>query len=472
MEEAARRGLRLPSSVEVLNLEIPPAWFHEGHLEAWKCNFPDEVLLAGTQGGKTCYQGPWLAREIQRCARLIDRLGSGKFLYVGPTLTLLQSQALPEFQEYFEEELKLGRLTVGNKPKFTFSEQGKRKLGINPERSVTVHFAYANDSSNLESMTALAGVWDETGQKENKQASFRAFNRRLKVARSLGYGRRLFGTTPYEWGWFKADVIDKINSGRMPGKVINFPSWMNPLISRAECEKEKDNMPLWQWNMMYLGQYERPLGAIYDCFDRERNTHGRFEIPDEWPRVIGVDFGNVNTAVVFLAQEIARDRFGYDNPTGRWFLYRSYHGGHKDGRKACKEHVPRLLNRHGEVPEYWPEPRVPAAWGGSHTEDGWREAFSLLGMACAEPIVNEVEAGIEAVYSAIKTGRLVIFDDEDDFIAQLENYRREVDEEGNVTEIIADKAKNHFMDALRYVVPSIIGRELVIEDDAYMEPAY
>lgn len=471
MAELSKRSLTLPrpKKIETLDLEKALDWFHEGHMDAWSCEDPDVVMLAGAQGGKTCFQAPWLAREIQRCAPAIETLGSGKFLYVGPTLTLLNSQAIPEFQEYFEEDLRLGKLTIGNKPKFTFSRDGKIRMGINPDRQVTVHFAYANDSSNLESMTALAGVWDEAGQKENKQSSFRAFNRRLKVARSMGYGRRLFGTTPYEWGWFKADVIDKIHDGRMQGTVFSFPSWMNPLMSREECEKEKENMPIWQWNMMYLGQYERPLGSIYDCFDRTQHTCERFEVPDDWRRAIGIDFGNVNTAAVFLAQEKDRDRFGYDVPTGRWFVYRSYHGGHKDGRKSCAEHVPRILNYHDEVPEYWPEPRRPEAWGGSHTEDGWREAMTLSGLPTAEPIVNDVEAGIEAVYAAIKQGKLVVFDDEDEFLAEIESYRREVDEDGNVTDAIADKSKFHLMDALRYVVPSLIGRELVIEDGAYEE---
>src|SRR5579862_6946277 len=94
----------------------PPEWFHEGQLKAWRSEALEIVTVAGTQGGKTATQAPWLLREIQRSAPLIRMLGSGKFIYAGPTMTLLQEQALPYFEWLFQDEERLGRLIKGSKP--------------------------------------------------------------------------------------------------------------------------------------------------------------------------------------------------------------------------------------------------------------------------------------------------------------------------------------------------------------------
>lgn len=382
-------------------------------------------------------QAYWLLREIQRCAPLIQELGEGKFIYAGPTLTLLEQQAIPAFQALFCDELELGRLIMGRKPKFEFSKEGLQKVLGFTNCPVTVRFAYTNDSSNLESMTALAGVWDEAGQKENKLASLYAYNRRLKVAQSKGYGRRLWGTTPYEWNWFKTEVHDLAEKGQEGFGLFNFPSWMNPRVSEAECRKELDKgMPLWQWQMMYLGQFTRPAGAIYDCFDNQKHVCDRFEIPAQWPRFIGIDFGQVggHTAAIYLAQDPAR---------GIYYAYRVYCPKEP---KPVEQHV--MAMRKGE-------PLNLRVFGGSHQEDGWREAFSAKGLHVLEPRVSEVEKGIECVYGAFKRDQLIVFRDLQNLIAEILSYSRELDDSGEPTDKIQDKSKYHRLDGLRYVGSSI-----------------
>jgi len=414
--------------------------------------------------------------------------GRLNFLYVGPTLTLLDAQAIPLFEDLFVHEHGLGRLIKGNKPKFFFSPEGLAKLGMDC-KSCTVHFAYANASSNLESVTALAGVWDEGGQKENKLASYRAFNRRLKIARSLGMGRRLHGTTPYEWGWFKDHLVDPakvpVKTGDVhvhrsgclkwfncdepetggpqfrkvgeqwqeerlvaDGKIelVNWPSWLSPVMSETECRAELEKMPLEEWEMMYMGLFRRPRGKIYDCFDPDLNTCKRFKIPRAWPRYFGLDFGPIHTACIMFAQELRRTEEGWGEPTGRYIAYREY----KTTRKTDTETNAKAIL-------YGEGPMVPAiAKGGNSTEDGSRGDFSQYGLYISKPIEPDVWAGITIVYGLLSTGRMVFFDDLPMVRGEFDSYSRELDEmDEPIERTIKNKASYHLMDAVRYIAPNL-----------------
>lgn len=532
IEEARKRIL----FDELLPCWELPDWAHEGQRDAWLSKAVDVAVIAGYQSGKSLLTAYWILRELQRCAPFIAWLGFGTMIYAGPTMTLLAKQALPAFKRLFVEEHQLGSLTAGNKPIFTFSKAGAKRI-IGVEAEIVVTFAYTNDSSNLEAMTACGGAWDEAGQKENKLESYEAFNRRLEVARSttfakmlewitLGapeerakpgfdqlikartatfqwwidkyyadegpeatFGRRYWGTTPYEWNWFKTEIYDKAKKGQSGFQLFNFPTWMNPRNSKERCMKAKETMPEWKWLMMFMGQYTKPAGAIYDCFNNnptlfhrhrseflsDSNTCKRFEIPKDWPVFVGTDFGNVNTAALLFAQELT-DK---SNPTGRYFGFGSY----KMAGRTNEEHAWAircaacgLMSDFKEAFSKWSvdqqrpyrmagsaPPLViaqvlgrcylkPYAWGGSHQEQGWRDAYMLGGLHIAEPIVNNVEVGISCCYEGIKERRLIFFDDLNEAIEQIEQYSWEIDE--NMEAIpgqIKDKARMHYCDSLRSV---------------------
>jgi len=138
-------------------------------------------------------------------------------------------------------------------------------------------------------------------------------------------------------------------------------------------------------------------------------------------------------------------------PTGRMFVYRTY----KKKGDDVDTHAANL--RLGEA-------RALSGAGGSNTEGGWRQAFRKAGVALAEPApeVRLVEVGISCVYGAIKRGDLIFFDDlranpdvrdDSNVLDQLDIYSRELDDDGHPIEgTIVEKAKFHFLDALRYVI--------------------
>lgn len=357
----------------------------------------------------------------------MQRGGPGDYLVATPTFTLLELKALPEFRRLFGQILGLGRYTASPIRKFTLSEAGEvRTFGrACPETPTNVYFGYAEDPESLESATIKAAWLDEAGQKKFKRGSWEAIQRRLAIAR----GRALITTTPYDLGWLKSELFDRWRAGDPSIDVVQFPSVANPAFSPEEYERARATLPGWKFRMFYMGRYERPAGLIYDCF-ADSHVIPRFVIPERWPRHLGLDFGGVNTAGIFFAEEPG---------TGRLFAYREYFAG---GRTA-REHAEKLLEG---------EPMLPNCVGGSKSEGQWRAEFRAAGLPVREPAVSDVEVGINRVYGAHKRGEILVFADLARYLDEKRTYSRKLDANGDPTEEIEEKSTFHLLDAERYVV--------------------
>lgn len=409
---------------------------HAGQRRSWESFKRFILILAGLQSGKTSFGPLWLHREI--CRR-----GPGDYLVATPTYRLLELKALPEFLSLFKRRLNLGDYS-GQTHTFTYHDG-----------SVRVLFGHATKPDSLESATIKAAWLDECGQLDFRLGSWEAIQGRL----SIHQGRALLTTTPYILGWLKQRLFDPwVKSARNHPEidVVNFSSLSNPLFPREEYERMRRELPGWRFRMRYLGIFEKPAGAIYDCFSTEANTCPRFAIPDDWPRYVGLDFGGINTAAVYFAEEVVA-RHGPPRPNrsplgavplGKLYAYRTYWP--RQARTA-KEHVAALLKD---------EPRRPTAIGGSASEDQWRAEFAAAGLAVREPPIKEVEVGINRVYGALQRGELVVFDDLHDLLDDFGSYSREVDEMGEPTEKIADKESWHRLDAVRYALSYLRGGKL------------
>lgn len=401
--------------------------FHPGQLAAWDAEQRYVLVLAGTQGGKTSFAPPWLYREIKE-------RGPGDYLIATPTFPLLELKALPEFKWLFKQALDLGEYVSSPIRKFTVSPAGAERLfGYRPSIPTVIYFGHAQDPDSLESAT-YKGAWlDEAGQKKFRRGSWEAISRRLSIHR----GRVLLTTTPYDLGWLKTELYDPWEAaGRDHPNiaVATFESIDNPAFPREEFEEQREKLPAWKFNMFYRGRFERPAGLIFDCFDETQHVVPTFTIPDAWPRFHGSDFGGVNTAAVFVAEEQTPD----GKPTGRYVAYREYLAG---GRTAS-EHAAQW--RTGE-------PRTPKAIGGSKSEGQWRKEFAAAGFPVGEPPVSEVEVGIDRLYAGITQGKLLVMEHLTILREQMRTYSRELDDRGEPTEKIEDKETFHVLDAARYI---------------------
>jgi len=403
-------------------------------------------MIAGTQSGKTSF-GPWWLKSR------IDRMGSGDYFAVTSSYDLFKLKMLPEFLRVFDEILGLGRFWSGDRVfELRNPTTGKFWARRSTDRMYArVILRSAQALGGLESATVKAMWLDEAGQDEFGIEAWHALRRRGALYRAP----ILITTTLYNLGWLKQQVIEKAELGGTKtletslrgGEVevtdnptadiglIQYDSIINPMFPIEEYEEARATMANDDFLMFYRGRVAKLRYLIYDIFDRKTHTCPRFPIPKEWKRYAGLDFGGVNTAALFFAEEPG---------TKTLYCYREY----LDGGKSAREHAVDLLQG---------EPGRPKTYGGSASEGQWRKEFGAGGLPISKPGVGDVEIEIRRTYAQFKLEKIVFFDDLEGTLDELGRYRRKRDRAGNITEEIENKNDFHRLDAMRYVISSIRG---------------
>ena len=408
--------------------------FHAGQIKALQSEGRTVLVLAGTQGGKTVAGPVWLFNEIRKA-------GPGDYLAVAPTYPLMQKKMLPEFKKVWQEDLRLGEYVGGAIKEFRIdpAQQVKLLRGTPYEGDTTpsrVLFGHAQDPDSLESMTAKGAWLDEAGQKKFKLGSYEAIQRRL----AIHSGRELITTTPYYLGWLKKMLHDRAgevdpDTGRVSVDMVRFRSIDNPSFPLSVWNKAKRDLPAWKFRLFYEAIFTRPAGMIYDCFNPDRHIIDPIEIPDNWQRFLGVDFGGLHTAAMFYA---------FNPETKQHYAYAEYFPKEK---RTIREHVKAIQAI---------EPRgFTLAVGGAPSEDQWRYEFAENGLGIDRPRITPVEVGIDYVYATHKRDKLLIFNTLSYYLNEKENYSRKLDDSDQPTEEIEDKNTFHLMDSERYIISEV-----------------
>ncbi len=406
--------------------------FHRGQARVWVAdNYPETGirivgLQCGKQYGKTCLGPHWIDREM-------DREGPGDYGAVTSTFPLLNQKMLPELQQVF--------VRIFNRFSYKASDrtfESHERLHGAPAFRILVGSAHNPES--LASGTWKAAWLDEVGQHQFTRQSWEEVNARLTIAQ----GRIFCTTTIYEFGWYKYEIYDRWQRGDTSIVIIQGDSTDNPVFKREEYDRQRELLPPWKFDMAYRGRFTNPAGLIYDAFNSNICVLPRFQIPTEWSRYVGHDFGPNNTAAIWFASDPA---------TGYLYAYREYHAG----GLSNYDHVQQWKSLStGE--------RIINRVGGARAETGFREACTAAGWPIAEPREFGVEAGINIVYGWHQQNKLFVFSDLDMYLGEKTSYSRELDENYVPTEKIDQKSKFHLMDAERYVL-SHLGPERAIGND-------
>jgi len=389
---------------------------HRGQARAWRSKARFVFVIAGTQGGKTSFVPLWLDREIQSA-------GHGDYLAATSTFDLYRVKFLPEIRRYFCDL----RGWHEDKSDRVFWQEYK------PRMFDRIILRSASSEGGLESATVKAAVLDECGQDDFRLEAWEAVQRRLSLAR----GRVLGTTTPYNLGWLKTEVFDRWRKGDPDYSVIQFKSIENPAFPRDEYERARRTLPSWKFEMFYNGEFSRPAGLIYEDFPGENAVllvHP-FDIPKEWPRWVGIDFGAVHTATLWIAKDPEKNVY---------YAYRES----LEGSMTTQQHVSRATERAtGENVVRWQ--------GGAASETQQRMDWYAAGIDVKEPGIRDVEAGIDRVIQLFKTKRLFVFETLLGLRDELGTYSRVLDASGQPTDRIKDKETFHRIDALRYCVAGL-----------------
>jgi hypothetical protein len=399
--------------------ELQPAWFHAHQSAAWRSESPIIAICAGWQSGKTVFLPPWLKREIKR-------KGPGDYGAFSSTYRLLSRKFLPELKKEFKDLTEFR----ASDQQFIFTEAGSRRLwgpDWNGEPTV-IQLGHAENPDTLESATLKAVAWDEPGQRLVPEQSFLTVESRLMVNR----GRMALASRPYESGWYERLV--KSSSTKV--FVVSFPSWANP-VNPPEFDEHwadlRSRIPAWKFKMLYEGVFTKPAGLIYETFDYELDTCQDFPVPHDWKRYPMLDFGSVNTGGLVLAEDPhSKELFGildYLSP----------------GKRKMAEHATELRKAGA----------LTVGAGGAHSEEGWREAAAAAGIYLDEPPINDVETQIQCVFEQLAIHKLKFFRQAcAGTISDIENFARELDDNGEVTEKIAGH-EPHRLAGLRYGVTKL-----------------
>ncbi len=330
-----------------------------------------------------------------------------------------------------------------------------RMMGFNPvlhavDKIITTTYGkvYLGSADNPDSMqgAAVKGYWlDEAGL-----MSLIAYQTALQRV-SLFDGQVLITTTPYNRGWLKTEIYDKAD-----GDYLHVERWTsidNPVFPKhvyEEMQSGPNAMQPHRFRMMYMAEFERPVGMIYSSFDNEKCVIPPFKIPASWPRYVGQDYGPVHTAVIWFAKCPSKYK---DWPAGTMFAYREY----LEGNKSIEQHTKDLK----KLSKGEPIQRKIAS--GLASERQWRREFMQRGWNLQECRITDVEVGIDKVWSMHQQNKLVYFNTLRHTLSQKEEYRRKLDESQQPTEAIDNKQQFHFMDAERYIQAALAGRRPIYE---------
>ena len=424
----ARARARDPSQLWTREGDALVIELHDGQWDTWDSLCRMVFMLAGTQGGKTSFGPWWLNREITEC-------GSGDYLAVTSTYDLFKLKMLPEIRSVFEFTLGIGRYWAGDKL-MEIRDPSTGKFWANTQNDpmwARIILRSAASPAGLEAATAKAAWLDEVGQDDFRIEAWEAVLRRL----SLNQGRILGTTTLYNLGWLKTQIFDPWKAGVPHIDVIQFASILNPAFPREEFAQAKLRLPAWKFSMFYEGDYARPASLIYKAYEEGIHLVDPFPIPANWRCFVGIDYGAINNALIWVAEDPEPDRRGelsyyiFDDPLR--------------GNRSTREHVwAALKHDHADQVAGW--------WGGAPSEQQERWDWAQAGIRVQRPPISSVEPGIDRVIALFKQKRLFVFRTCTGLRDELGTYGRVLDASGEPTEKIRNKNDFHRLDALRYAV--------------------
>lgn len=220
----------------------------------------------------------------------------------------------------------------------------------------------------------------------------------LEATLAFRKGKALFISTPQGFNHF----YDLYNLGQQNGpyyKSWKFTSYDNPFLDKERIEQAKLTSTPDAFAQEYLADFRRFAGLALTQFERETHVIDPFEVPTEWNRARGFDYGSKDPT--------ASLRVAIDNDDN-WFLDRCY----KQAGSTIQDHATSVLAQDyglGFMPIY-----------GDPSGDQWEKEFRQYGVhiTSASKEVGQNSQGyvaftIEAINERLKpiAGHTVVLPD-------------------------------------------------------------
>lgn len=368
------------------------------------------ATISGVQGGKTTVGAVWLLQEVYKD---YEAGTMGDYLVVAPTNKILQQSTLVKLKEMlpsdwgvYKEQKQVYELKWGSR----------------------IFVRSAEDPNYLEGMT-LRRVWaDEAGQMKSMVWTI------LQARVAIHQGRILMTSTPYAQNWYHRDIFKQagwVNGELQPNKnadieVVSWGSVVNPAFPAAEQARAKATMSEALYERRYCGKFTQLEGLVYPF--SEDTIVQPFDVPSEWKRFGGMDFGKSDpTAILDIAE---------DPTTHVYYIVGEYY----KSNGLLKDMVEWISNR--------PMSRVLADPQSAQLIEEIRRYHGLGQVQPADK--QKIEVGIERITAMLKEGRLKVFAGCKNVIEEFEGYHYPAPDPDKVRQDEPVDKDNHAMDALRY----------------------
>jgi len=387
----------------------------------------------------------WLLREAKHWP-------GDTFIVAGPTYNTLEKSSIPKLK---------GILELHGLP---WEYDHNRKIGFRVQQKQymlphggIIYFVSCDKPGSMQGTHARAFWMDET-----VDTGYYAFET-LWGRVALNEGRGIITSTPYDMGWLYTQIYQAwIRAGRPDSKhakdifVAQWKSIENRFFSKARYAQLQATLEPWRFRLLYEGEFERPMGLVYDCFTPETWIEP-FDIPAEWPRKCGLDFGIVDpTACLWMAQAPDKTWIAYDEYyQSGWMRFangvdvESAQGKHSTQMELIDEVLAKCIER-DERPKVYCDDS-----GKDYIIQTQEKFYDSLGVNTVWPAhKKDITSGIQRCYGLVRSGKFRIFNTLKHFRDEVESYSYAIDKDtGELAKGAAPKDNNnHLMDAWRYAV--------------------
>lgn len=215
-------------------------------------------------------------------------------------------------------------------------------------------------------------------------------------------------------------------------KSFHFTSYDNPHLPIEEIEREKSTKPPDTFAQEYMADFKKTQGLVYKEFDREKHLYDEEFPNNKFLYVAGVDFGYRNPAAVLSAYWTGERLLIHDE----WYK-----------RERTDIQIAEYVAA-SKFREVYPDPE----------NQGAIEELRRLNVNVREVVKgkNSVQAGIQQVREMLIRGDLLINKRCINLIAEFETYSYDDDVLERNEQENPVKANDHALDALRYLVSSLL----------------
>jgi len=311
----------------------------------------------------------------------------------------------------------------------------------------TVHCFGADKMDSYKTMTGMTshGWYGNEITLQHENTITEAFNR------CSGEGARIFWDTnpDYPEHPIKLDYINKSGerfaNGQLWLKSWHFELTDNPFLPDEYVENLKKTTPQGMWyDRRIKGLWVAAEGLVYENWNPNVHIVEPFDIPHDWKRVRGIDWGYTNPFVCL---------WGAIDNDGRLYVYDEYYVS----QVLIKYHAVRINQTEGKY-----------SWTAADHDAQDNAELREYGIKTI-PAKKDVLVGIQKVAERLvvqedNRPRLYISRNCENTIREFGMYKWQEKKEGKPMKEEPEKLNDHCMDALRYMVMELDGH-------AYIRPS-